>query len=236
MKNPEDKIIKRIRNLLAMGERSEGNENEAAIAMERAYKLMAKHNIDRSEVSDDDDVEEVNGNNFTRKRGGPWARNICHGIAKLYFCEYYFRGGKQRTDTHYFVGTEANVAIAQMVSNFIMDMIDGEAKRTAVGTTFETKTQYLNSFRNTASKKIYQRCMELITEAKTGTMMDESTGTNFPVLASVYDQHKNNAQDWIAENVGKLRSKAVRSRSTSSAGSAGGLAAGNKVNLRPSIG
>jgi hypothetical protein len=230
----EDKIIKRIKNLLAMGERSEGNENEARIAMERAYKLMAQYNIDRSEVLDEDNVESVDGNSFTRKRGGPWARQICMGIASLYFCKYYYRGGSQRTDTHTFVGTESNVAIAQMVSNYVMDMIDGEAKRKAISTPFETKTQYLNSFRNAAGTRIAVRCREMIAEAERGEAKDDS-GNNFPVLASVYKQHQNMAEDWIRENVKGLRSRAVRMKNSSSAGTHDGFAAGNRANLRPSI-
>lgn len=230
-----EKIIDRIKKLLAMAEHAGSNEHEATIAMERAYKLMAKHNIDRSEVNDNDEVEEVNGNSFTRKRGGPWARGVCHGIAALYFCEYYYRGGKQRTDTHSFVGTEGNVAIAQMVSNYVMDMIDGEAKRTAVSTPFETKTQYLNSFRNMASQRIKTRCFEMVAEAKAGEMKDETGTTNLPALLSVYEQHQTQAQEWMKENVAGLRTKAMRSRSTSSAGASAGLSAGNRVNLRPSI-
>lgn len=229
----EDKIISRIKKLLAMGEHSGSNENEAAIAMERAYKLMAKHNIDRATLSDDD-VEEFGKDYFIRKRGGPWARNICHGIAKLYFCTYYYQGGKARTDSHFFVGTEANIAIAQMASNFIMDVIDGEAKRTAISNVYETKTQYLNSFRNSASKRIYSRCMEMVKEAETGTMKDDS-GTNLPVLASLYRQHSDRASEYLNAQGTTLRTKAIRSRSSSSRGVGAGSNAGNRVNLRPSI-
>lgn len=229
-----DRVLNKIKKMLAMGERSEGNEHEAQVAMEMAYKLMAKHNIDRAEIMDDDDVESFGKECFTRKRGGPWARDICFAIARLYFCKYYYSGGKNRTDTHHFIGTDSNVAIAQMVSNFVMDIIDNEAKRTAIATLTESKTQYLNSFRNTAGKRIASRATAMIAEAERGEATDES-GCKMLVLASVYQQHRQGAEDFLEGEGIRPQARAVRSRSTSSRGASAGHAAGNRVNLRPSI-
>jgi hypothetical protein len=46
----DERIIEKIRALLAMAEHPNSNEHEAAIALERAQALLLQHNLDRASV------------------------------------------------------------------------------------------------------------------------------------------------------------------------------------------
>lgn len=233
MSKPDKKIIERIRKLLAMGQ-GEANENEAAIAMRRALALMAKYNLDMADF--DEEVEPRGESFFKKQRGGPWARTIAMGIAQLYFCKYYYMNLGKRNDEHHFVGKQSNREIAEMVALFVIDTIDAEAKRNAVSDSMHSKTQYLNSFRNAASHRIYKRCQDLIKEAGDGGMVEEYSGTTLPVLASMYDQEMDANEQWIREEAGiKLKKSKSRERSTSRAGYQAGGEAGKRVSLRPNL-
>ena len=134
----------------------------------------------------------------------------------------------------YSVGKKSNRQVAEMVTAFVLDTIDGLAKSTAVidGRT-GTKTPYINSFRNAAANRIWFRCQELIEESQE-EIVSEWTGTTLPALTSLYQVEKAANKDWISLNL-KLKTGGTRGRSSSQAGIAGGHAAGNNVSLRPGV-
>ena len=224
------KITDRIQKLIAMANNNP-NESEASVAMERAYKLLAKHNLSMSSIEDKGAEAECGENFNTVTNGGPWARAISAGIAELYFCSFFYSKLQGRKEFHNFVGLEHNVALAQQIANTVLSIIHKEAKKASNGS-----TPFLNSFRNAASYRIHARCKELIKEAKAGELQEdgESVGTGM-MLASVYETEQNRIEAYNKRMNPSLKTKTSRARSTNSSGSAAGSAAGNRVGLRPSI-
>lgn len=227
----DNKIIKRIQDLLARAN-SNSNENEAKIAMERAHKLLAKHNLSISEIEDkDEDEGPCTENKHKITFGGPWARQISRAIAKLYFCDMFFSTISGRKEIHTFIGSEINVEVARMVSDFVLTTIHKEAKSQANGS-----TPYLNSFRNSAASRIFERCSQLVKEAKADEMKEEglSTGTAM-VLSSLYQLEEQKINAYKLEHHSDLRRVNMRSKSSCFEGRQAGRAAGDKVSLRPNL-
>lgn len=229
--NKTAKIIERVQKLIAMANNNP-NEAEASVAMERAYKLLAKHNLSLGEIGDkaDDCGQDSSQINF----GGPWARTISHSIAKLYFCDMFYTKMSGRKEKHTFVGLEHNVALAQQIAMTVLTIIHKDAKKQANGS-----TPFLNSFRNAASNRIHIRCSQLIAEAKKGELQNDEgeaieTGTGM-VLASVYDNEQKRIDNYNAEKNPNLKKTTSRARSTNMSGHAAGTAAGNRVGLRPEV-
>lgn len=225
------KITERVQKLLAMANNNP-NEAEATVAMERAFKLLAKHNLSMTDVEQEEETCMSDGEII--KKGGVWARIISQRIASLYFCDYYVMPIKGRTEKHVFIGTENNVALAKQIAMTVIDIVHNSGKKQAHGS-----TPFLNSFRNAASYRISARCQEMIEEAKRGDIkeVDEEgndVGTGM-VLASVYDNEKKRIEAWKAKADLNLKTKSSRGRSTDMGGVSAGIAAGNSVGLRPSI-
>ena len=225
------RIIERAQKLIALANNNP-NESEAAIAMERAYKLLAKHNLSLGEIGDK--AEDCGQDSSQINFGGPWARTISNHVAKLYFCDMFYTKMSGRQEKHTFVGLEHNVALAQQIAMTVLTIIHKDGKKQANGS-----TPFLNSFRNAASSRIAQRCLQLITEAKKGELQNDDgesieTGTGM-VLASVYDNEQKRIDNYNSEKNPNLKNVRFRSRSSNESGRAAGTAAGNSVGLRPEV-
>jgi|TARA_R100000306_G_scaffold62304_1_gene68358 hypothetical protein len=84
----ENNILERLRNLFAMAEHETSNEHEAAVALEKAQKLLLEHNLTRASIvtpettraSGIGKVEVVEANGY------PWRKHLLHIIAKNNLC------------------------------------------------------------------------------------------------------------------------------------------------------
>lgn len=222
----DQKILERIRKLLALGKSS--NEHEAKIAMERAHKLLAEHNLSIGAV--EGALDDAGDGALVYGQGGPWARQVAGGIAKLYFCRFFFDtltpGG--RKDSLVFVGRKTNVEVAKMVAHHVLETIRLEAARQS------SDEAYRNAFRNGAGVRVRQRCEALVLEAMRGEVKAESGKAL--VLASTYDREKALADRHIEKMGVKLHTPRSHMSSRSREGMEAGRALGDRVSLRPHIG
>lgn len=98
-KKPDEKILERIRRLLAMA-KDASSPNEAGIAARRAQKLIEEYNLENiesilSDLEDDDNVEEevvtkfkVAGNSKKVAKEIPiWCNRLSVAVARLFDCE-----------------------------------------------------------------------------------------------------------------------------------------------------
>lgn len=108
------RITEKIRKLLELA--NSDNEHEANLAAERAHRLMLKHNVSQTELTEDDyhaiTLAEV-------KRLDPrW--KFVQGILRLHFnVAPYSRRTHEMTECRIF-GSKANVEIATYVYHFLM--------------------------------------------------------------------------------------------------------------------
>lgn len=229
------KIIERVKKLLALGGNNP-NENERAIAMERAHRLIAKYNLDLASLTAE---EKAKQEPYVREayinppmKGNAAARTIAQSVAKLYFCKmFYHSAGTNKGDWLSFVGRKTNVAIAISITQSAIYALQSEGREHG------SKIRgFMTNFMNAASLRVFARCNQLIKEAEAGTLKEEGTTKNLPALRNTYLAELNGADDFIKQGLGinlHIKKSGMRGGS-SSRGHEEGRLAGDRVNLRPS--
>src|SRR5262245_21357752 len=88
------KLLDRVRKLLALS--TSPNENEAALAAEKAQALLAEHKLSMDEVLETDSKPvEFFHDQTERTDSRPWRRGLGMWCAKMYFAKYYFSFKKE---------------------------------------------------------------------------------------------------------------------------------------------
>lgn len=231
----DDKIIDRIRKLLALGSNNP-NEHEAKIAMERAHRLLAAYNLSLSDITAQEarDADPYSRGDYHWKHDVPATRKIASAIAKLYFCKMFYSrgyGGAQYS----FVGRTTNVEIAKMVSQHVIGVINKLALAGA-NLPHNRGTGYCTNFRNAAAHRIYERCEELIRQSSEGQLKTEG-GTNLPALRNTYLAEQQGALDYLQKQGVKVISvrSGARGSDRGRNGFDEGRQAGDRVSLRPGV-
>lgn len=191
----DDKLINRVKKMMALANDPSASDGERENALRMSYAIMAKHNIDMSDV----DGKPV-GPQEARKRtrgefyGRPWAVSLCSSVAKLFFCEYYYNLTGNNLAYHTFVGKESNATTAEEVSRVLVESIKREASRRmrALG---ENAT-WRRSFATGATFKISDRVLELMSGS--AALEGVSTGSAL-VLVNLREQEKASNQMFLVE-------------------------------------
>ena len=124
-----EKVMDRVKKMLALGNCEGATEAERETALRMAYKILAKHNLSMSDLPADSIVEVRLRNEMTIS-ADKWSRNVCQSVAKLFFCHYFFkRTNTSGKDIHVFVGLQSNTVTAMNMSDFLVKAIKREARR-----------------------------------------------------------------------------------------------------------
>jgi hypothetical protein len=95
---PSDSIVRKIQLLLNLGQRSEGNEAEAAAAMARAQELLARYNLDLATVQDKvvaggtAEREAEQKRDYAKSKRSAmykWQQRLVRTLAEANFCVYW---------------------------------------------------------------------------------------------------------------------------------------------------
>ena len=183
----KDKIIDRIRKLLALA--TSPNEHEAASAAEKAQAMLAEYNLSMAEV------EAVNTNGSDEivrddspKPGKIWRRPLYGAVGRLYFCQYFY-AHRGPLDTHTFIGARHNIEVAKLMANYLEEAIIRLGNEGARSVMPHERTRYKTSFMLSCAIRLCVRLRERLAETlrNSGTIKTEA-GTTLPALASLYDQ------------------------------------------------
>lgn len=231
---PNDKIIDRIRKLLALGSNNP-NEHEAEVAMRRAHRLLAEYNLslaDMTEAEKDAENPYTRDEQIFRERFRPYGRIIADGIGRLNFCKvFYVR--TDRYDQYSFVGRKSNVEVAKLVSEMVCATLCREAKAQSNG-----RAGFQTNFMAAASRRVFLRCLDMMEKAQEGTTVAEAGTPNLPALRATYLAEIQGAEAFI-QNQLQIKIKTTASRATGGRGGADGHfygdRAGAKVSLRPEV-
>lgn len=233
MTDTMETITTRVKRLLALANGThENGEHERAAALAAAHKLLAKHNLEMSDVESKDDPEEARVMDDVERRDDVWACQVAVSVARLYFCEIF----KSRTRKGYsrftFVGRKGNVATAQGMFDYLVGSVSRESRKTAneagaVGNTFAY------SFCKGAATALYLRCETIRRDAeKPATGDTQETGL---VLASVYKKESDaNRALMVADGI-RLHKKVTHTRNTDRDARALGSAYGSSVGFHKQL-
>jgi len=247
-----NKIIDKIRKVLALT--SSPNEGEAASAAARVQEMLAKYNLQLGDVIEKKADEAIQIYKGMRTPSRPWCRQIAVATASLYFCRYYYTFVKEgaarkcgyiRYDEHYFVGRPHNAAVAMMMFEYLTKTVERLAVAGSKSVPATERTSYMTSFRTACAlrlnARIYARLTETIKSATRSTEVNGSGGapsSNLPALASLYQQAKQELQEFMDENFSKnsIKEKVTKVVYNHSKGTQDGDKAGSSIGLDQQVG
>ncbi len=224
-----EKIISKIKKLLAMADQSGGaSEQERETAMRQANAMMDKHNIELS-----DTVETTDTGQDEHHIGSTiWKAYVLSAVAKLYGCESYRTNGA--SGQMFIIGLEHNRQVTASMSEYLIKSIKREAKK------YEGESRrFLNNFRKGAAIGITQQTKRIITERKEAARQakQQVTTTGTAIAIAIADYYNNQ----LALNDQYLRDQGVKLKSSGTSisdsdGYNAGKSYGSNVSLNGQLG
>ena len=190
------KLVERIKKLLALSESS--NENEAAIAAQKTQELLVLHNLELSDLSEsDNEIKEVNIEESSKISN--WKLSLADGVAKANSCKVLKRIYRNRGTILTLYGNSANIIICQHLYEYLIGAIQNSAK--------EHKgkgTSYLNAFKLGCANRLYHRLMEQRNKMKESGFAETQDTPLVPaiVVRSMLEKQEESVNKYIEESVG----------------------------------
>lgn len=227
----QDRIIDKIKKLLAVannGASGNGVEHEQEIAMRQALALLAKHNLEMSDVADNLDKEDREVIEIAEEFPCPWRRVVAGAVAGLFFCKFFWTQVPNKQKYKFsFVGLESNAEAAKSMTEWLLKSIYKESmkRQKEQGQTVAFGT----SFRNAAGNRINDRCYQMRQEAE---QAPEYKGTYALALTNLYQQEQEANDNFLDKVMGvQLKVKKIKGDIKSLAGLKQGRDYGDKINL-----
>jgi hypothetical protein len=217
----QNPIIEKIKKLLALAADQSASEGERDNALRMAHGLLAKHNLDMSEVKASQQCEGRE-EHINPTYGMLWCRNVSHHVAKLFFCKYFY--GQKINGTkwnHHFVGKSSNVVTAALMSDFIIHSILKECRSRG----WHNLSAEARSFAMGATRVIGERVAALM---KSPEGASESTAL---VVRNLYQTEQEANEAFVEAKGTKLVSHKVRASTVHMPSYHAGKDYGSKVGL-----
>lgn len=225
-----NKIIDRLKKILAIANDAAATEGERDTALKMAYNLMERHNLSMADLPEQ--AEEKREMADIIISVDKWGRTVAHAMADLFFCKYFFmRTGTTGKDKHVFVGRVSNTATAIAMTEYVLKSIKREA-----GKLYRTPTTPDGrSFCVGAAHKVRERVREMIRESSMNSQKSESTGRDIVVANVRKSEEELNAG--FLDNTGmKLKSVSRADNKLRRTGYYAGQEHGAKINLNMQVG
>jgi hypothetical protein len=163
------KIIERVKKMLALGKDKGATEGERDNAMRMVASYLKEFNltmatVEGSQSQQERKQEESEGGPRTTHNhnfyGRPWSRCAAHAVADMCFCMYLYRSARVSKDcTHLFIGRQANAVTAAYLAEFVSNGIHREGRRRQRQLSEDNK--WFLGFAWGAALEIQKRCAEL---------------------------------------------------------------------------
>ena len=158
-KQTNDKIIRKVRGLLALAE-DNSNMEESQTAFLQEQKMMVKYGVDPSEIENKQMKEILTKNATKYKKLWWWERALASIIAENFRCTWYYEnrygvnGSRQVKRSIVFVGYEPDIKLATEMYALAHSATEFYAKRFIKneiiqgdrGTTLKAKSDYIRGF------------------------------------------------------------------------------------------
>ena len=226
-----EKVLKRIKKMLALADNNP-SASEAAVAASMASKLMAKFNIEHSDVlladlGEDSIIEHPTDVSWARS-APKWVVKIIVATAQLHDCEarynYSSKAGVQQTHVGVsFLGEKGDVIVAAWVFAYLLDELKrlGNVYSKSIGGATPPQR---NCFRNACALEINFTLRRMLRE-KEEALASHSTGKELVVCK----------RDLVKQKFNVKYGKSKTTKFSDMAAAAAGAEAGRKVSIRTGI-
>ncbi len=218
-------IIEKINKLLALANSS--NENEAAVAAQKASLLLTQYNLSLADLGSDDltDITELVVETTTRFIS--WKMLLLGGIAEANGCQAFRNNynGNMRL-----IGSYASLIVCQNMYEYLSKTIEQRAKyRQGRG------RAYLNAFRVGCATRLSQRLAEQRSEIENNGIAGNSETPQTPaiVVRSMFEKSEAAVAEYLKRQGFKIKTKSAQLSSESGFNS--GYKAGDQISLNKQI-
>ncbi len=200
METTTEKIVDRIRKLLALAQHPATNVEEAALAMGRAQELLFQHKLDMAQIEiDTGEHEEISTMNFDGegKNVQGWKAQVLNSLAYGCYCRcIHMQSARnihgEKIARHAVIGKPSDMQTVAYLYQYVCAEIDRLTEEHAP----DSGKAYRNSFRLGASTAIWVRMQQKRREQDKANPSNE---TALVVLRN--DMEKVNA--YVKEKIGK---------------------------------
>lgn len=228
----KDKVLSRIRKMLALAGNEAASEGERDNALRMAHATLAKYNLSLGDAEIEQQEPRIEGR--AQISPHPWARQLIESIAQLYFCKTIFFLYRDKRQVHHFIGRQSNVVTAIEMAKYVVGSINKEARRKARENA--GGGGYERSFCKGAAAAVTQRCLEIRRTAEQQQQQQPAgTGTSL-VLASLYKTELDLNMEAVQKTYGKLRVISSEQHSTQSDAFYSGKKYGSSISLNKQVG
>ena len=225
----DEKILDKIRKLMALGQSP--NENEAQRALELASSMMLRHGISEDQIGVLHVKKASAGDVKTQTYR--WHGFLARAAANLYFCRIVeYREVKQFR----FVGREENTKAAEDTFEFLVSQVEGLYKvNLPKGMSVSARAEYRRTFKDACSHRVWVRAFQFVQSLQEDKKAVETTGSTALVVTSHIDTLMKEIDDFFGEaGVRTIKSKKT-TKIKQSRGSEDGFRAASQVNLHRTV-
>lgn len=226
----EDKILERVRKMLALANDEAATEGERDNALRMAHNLMAKYQLDMMDVDQHARDKEDPRSHFQEEGWNlTWCNQIRMHIARLFGCKYFMgRKINATRSTHHFVGRASSATTAMLMSDWIIR----DALR---------KADKFAGHRLTAAGRAFGVGCAAVLRARVDELLKASTeelkATTGRDLMVVNEDEQEANDNYIEDVLGiKLQTRSLRRSRLDTDGYAAGAEHGRSVNLNTQLG
>jgi Protein of unknown function (DUF2786) len=225
-------VIAKIQKLRAMTEKRGATEQEAIAAQQAMFTLLAKHNLEISQMPDDEPTrpDTTINSEFAERPSSVWKQLLYTSVAHLNFSECFTLRGSINI-----VGTRANRIVTFEMADYLVQTIKRLAEEAAAEVPSDERRRFRHSFAEGCASRIYERLEEMRLEAQAGRMKSDDPNSLLPALADLYQSSRARVDDFITAHFGKLHHRTHYAGGGHNGGYVTGYNAGDKVGLHRQV-
>jgi Protein of unknown function (DUF2786) len=228
----DSSIIEKIQKLRAITEKRGATEDEAIAAEQRIFTLLAKYNLEISQIPNDAPTRpDTTIESESAERPSSVWKQYLYTVANLNFSECF-------TWRHHIiiVGTRANRIATLEIASYLIQTLERLAKKEAAEVPGDERRRFRHSYAEGCSTRIYERLQQMRLEAQAGRMKAEEPNSLLPALADLYETNRAQVDDFIADHFGKIHHRTHYASRGHDGGYVCGYNAGENVGLHRQVG
>jgi hypothetical protein len=158
----DSNIIEKIQKLRAITERHGATEGEAIAAEQRIFRLLAKYNLEMSQIPDDEPTKRdtrIEADSADRP-SSVWKQYLYTAVANLNFSECFT--WRQHIIV---VGTRANRIATLEMASYLIETVQRLANKETAEVPGDERRRFRHSYAEGCATRIYERLEQMRVEA-----------------------------------------------------------------------